>query len=53
MSREPECGTVAAKTLTDRTHDCACGYAADRDVAAARVILSRAVVGPGGQNVAR
>lgn len=48
----PECGTIAAKTLAERVHECACGYVADRDVAAARVILSRAVVGPGWHNVA-
>lgn len=48
----PECGTIAAKTLAERVHECACGYVADRDVAAARVILSRAVVGPGWRNVA-
>lgn len=47
----PECGTIAAKTLAERTHDCACGYVADRDVAAARVILSRAGMGPGIGNV--
>lgn len=43
----PECGTIEAKTLAKRTHECACGYVADRDVAAARVILSRAGMGPG------
>jgi putative transposase len=43
----PECGTIKAKTLAERVHDCACGYVADRDVAAARVILSRAGMGPG------
>jgi putative transposase len=48
----PECGSVKAKTLAERTHDCACGYVADRDVAAARVILSRAGMGPGFVNVA-
>lgn len=47
----PECGTIAAKTLAERVHDCACGYVADRDVAAARVILSRAGMGPGIDNV--
>ena len=47
-----ECGTIKAKTLAERTHDCACGYVADRDVAAARVILSRAGMGPGFVNVA-
>jgi len=47
----PECGNVKAKTLAERTHQCACGYTADRDVAAARVIMSRAVANPGVQNV--
>jgi putative transposase len=42
----PECGMIAPKTLGQRTHRCACGYVADRDVAAARVILGRA--GPDG-----
>ena len=49
----PECGHVAVKTLSERTHRCACGCVLDRDVAAARVILHRAVVGPGTQNVER
>lgn len=48
----PDCGQVAAKTLAERTHQCDCGCVLDRDVAAARVILSRAVVGPGAHNVA-
>lgn len=45
----PECGAVAAKTLSDRTHRCECGCVLDRDVAAAKVILQRAVsqMGPG------
>src|SRR5690606_23370122 len=47
----PECGTIAAKTLAERMHECACGYVADRDVAAARVILSRVGMGPGIGNV--
>lgn len=38
----PECGTVAAKTLTIREHRCDCGCVLDRDVAAAREILRRA-----------
>jgi putative transposase len=48
----PDCGQVAAKTLAERTHKCDCGCVLDRDVAAARVILKRAVVGPWAQNVA-
>jgi putative transposase len=43
----PECGTVAPKTLAQRTHRCGCGCVLDRDVAAARVILGRANFGPG------
>jgi putative transposase len=38
------CGGVAPKALSVRTHVCArCGYAADRDVNAARNILRRGV----------
>lgn len=43
----PECGAIVAKTLADRTHRCACGCVLDRDVAAAKVILHRAVHGMG------
>jgi putative transposase len=44
----PECGTIARKTLAERQHTCDCGYHADRDVAAARIILMRAnFQGPG------
>jgi putative transposase len=38
----PECGSVAGKKLSDRTHSCECGCVMDRDVAAARIILMRA-----------
>lgn len=48
----PDCGQVASKTLAQRTHECDCGCVLDRDVAAARVILGRAVAGPGALNVA-
>jgi putative transposase len=42
------CGCGAPKTLAVRVHDCPhCGLALDRDVNAARVILSRASFGPG------
>lgn len=41
----PACGAVERKTLKHRTHRCACGCIADRDVAAARVILAKAVAG--------
>lgn len=43
----PECGTVAPKRLSERTHRCDCGCVLDRDVAAARVVLLRADFGPG------
>lgn len=44
----PDCGTVAAKTLSQRTHVCNCGCVLDRDVAAARVILARGTTRPDG-----
>lgn len=47
----PGCGAVKVKELSERTHSCSCGCTLDRDVAAAKVILSRAVVGPGDRNV--
>lgn len=43
----PECGAVVAKTLSDRVHRCDCGCVLDRDVAAAKVILHRAIHGNG------
>lgn len=45
----PACGCVVAKTLAVRWHSCPhCGFEADRDVAAAQVILLRAkFMGPG------
>jgi putative transposase len=43
----PECGTIRRKTLAERRHTCDCGYHADRDVAAARIVLMRANFGPG------
>ncbi len=48
----PECGQVAKKLLSQRVHSCDCGFEANRDVAAARVILHRAVHGPTELNVA-
>lgn len=36
------CGATVPKSLSVRTHDCACGLALDRDVNAARNILARA-----------
>jgi putative transposase len=47
----PVCGAVEPKKLSQRIHDCACGYRTNRDVAAAQVILDRAVRGPGAVNV--
>lgn len=42
------CGERVPKTLAERTHSCPhCGYVEDRDINAARVILSRGVVAPG------
>ncbi len=38
----PECGTIKAKTLSERMHNCDCGCALDRDVAAAMVVHHRA-----------
>ena len=39
----PSCGTIKRKELSERVHSCDCGYVADRDVAAAQVILQRAL----------
>ncbi|MGL5873870.1 MAG: RNA-guided endonuclease InsQ/TnpB family protein [Xenococcaceae cyanobacterium] len=40
----PNCGYQAKKTLDQRVHNCAeCGYTDDRDVAAAKVMLSWAI----------
>lgn len=42
----PNCGTIEKKELSERVHRCPCGCVLDRDVAAAKVILSRAGNGP-------
>ena len=47
----PDCGTIAKKELSERVHSCSCGCVLDRDVAAAKVILHRAGIGPGLDNV--
>ncbi len=47
----PECGTVKPKGLSERVHQCDCGCVLDRDVAAAKVVLHRAVHGSGVANV--
>lgn len=39
----PQCGEVVRKELRERVHACGCGLVIDRDEAAARVILSRAL----------
>jgi len=45
------CGALSEKTLRDRMHNCpSCGYSADRDLNAAKVILKRATVGHTGCN---
>lgn len=44
----PECGTIEAKSLDQRTHRCDCGCVLDRDVAAAKIVHLRAFgFGPG------
>lgn len=47
----PACSKIAPKSLWQRTHDCSCGYKTCRDVAAAQVILGKAIVGLGAANV--
>jgi len=47
----PDCGVIEKKTLSERVHRCPCGCVLDRDVAAAKVILHRAGIGPGSLNV--
>ena len=45
----PNCGTeTGKKKLSERTHNCSsCGYATDRDVAAAQVVLIRGLAAVG------
>jgi putative transposase len=38
-----ECGQIVKKTLNERTHQCPCGYTANRDLNAARNILQKAI----------
>lgn len=47
----PSCGVVEPKNLSERVHSCPCGFTADRDVAAAQVILHRAIHRPTEHNV--
>lgn len=49
----PQCGIVAKKELRHRVHSCPCGCVLNRDVAAAKVILQRAGIGPNRLNVAQ
>jgi putative transposase len=46
----PDCGAVQSKSLSERVHACSCGLTIDRDEAAARVILARAVAGKRGKS---
>lgn len=43
----PGCGTIKPKRLSERMHRCECGCTLDRDVAAAKMVLQRAIQGPG------
>jgi putative transposase len=43
----PECGTIAAKPLSQRWHQCACGASMPRDLASARIILGRGLASLG------
>lgn len=45
----PKCGVIKKKALSERRHDCECGYSTHRDTAAALVILGR--ICPLGANV--
>jgi putative transposase len=50
----PACGVIAKKTLSQRWHNCECGYSTHRDHAAAQVIFARGVLAgmqPGSLNV--
>lgn len=41
----PDCGDTKPKKLSERTHRCDCGCVLDRDVAAAKIVLQRAISG--------
>ena len=49
----PDCGAIARKELSERTHSCLCGLKCDRDHAAARVILARALAESGANRTLR
>lgn len=46
----PDCGATKPKHISERTHSCVCGLVCDRDHAAARVILARALAGKRGES---
>ena len=48
-----QCGNLVVKPLSQRTHSCTCGLVLDRDLNAAKVILSRATAGHAGSNALR
>lgn len=39
----PECGKRTPKSLSNRTHNCSCGFCEDRDVAASMTVLQKAL----------
>jgi putative transposase len=45
----PACGRIEKKKLSQRIHECECGYTTHRDIAAAQIILGR--IAPSGVNV--
>jgi putative transposase len=47
----PKCGAIQEKKLSERWHSCPCGCSMHRDIAAARVILSRGLATVGNQSV--
>jgi putative transposase len=47
----PDCGNIRKKDLSERWHSCECGSSMHRDVAAAKVILSRGLATLGNQSV--
>lgn len=49
----PDCGAVRKKSLSERSHSCACGLRCHRDHASARVILARALVATGATRLRR
>jgi putative transposase len=40
----PRCGRIKKKDLSERMHNCDCGYSTHRDHAAAQIVLGRAVL---------